>query len=112
MKQTPSQTDPPLPVTLVQLVQRGRPHPHPLRTIMNALCSVARTGGHGRHGPSAGPPWDTVSAFVRTWRLRAGRSDQHHGTPARVGGSWGAAGGAVGAPVSCADAMWDGECGH
>jgi putative transposase len=49
---------------------RGRPRPHPLREICNAIFYVLRTGCPWRYLPSNFPPWQTVFYHFRRWRLK------------------------------------------
>ncbi len=47
----------------------GRPCQHPLRTIVNAIVYVLRTGCAWRLLPHEWPPWQTVYHYFRLWRL-------------------------------------------
>lgn len=47
----------------------GRPRRHPLRTILNALFYVVRSGCPWRLLPRELPPWQTVYHYFRQWRL-------------------------------------------
>jgi putative transposase len=49
--------------------RRGRPRRSVLRLLVNALSYVLRTGCAWRYLPREYPPWQTVSATVRRWRL-------------------------------------------
>ncbi|MWA07637.1 IS5 family transposase [Actinomadura sp. LD22] len=46
----------------------GRPPEHDLRTIMNAILYVDRTGIPWRYLPHDHPPWQTVYGYFRAWR--------------------------------------------
>lgn len=48
---------------------RGRPRVHRLRTILNAILYVVRTGCQWRCLPLEFPPWQTVYHYFRQWRL-------------------------------------------
>ena len=48
--------------------RRGRPRAWPLRLLVNALCSVLRTGCAWRALPREYPPWQTASTTFRQWR--------------------------------------------
>jgi putative transposase len=45
---------------LLPAPKRGRPRTHPLRTILNAIFYLLRTGCAWRYLPSSFPPWQTV----------------------------------------------------
>lgn len=47
----------------------GRPEAYPTREILNAICSLRRSGGSWRMLPHALPPWRMVYHDVRQWRL-------------------------------------------
>ncbi len=47
----------------------GRPAEHARREIVNAILYVLRTGCQWRAMPHDLPPWQTVYAYFRTWRL-------------------------------------------
>ena len=47
----------------------GRPRTHALRTIVNALLSLVRSGCAWRLLPHEYPPWKTVYHYFRQWRL-------------------------------------------
>jgi putative transposase len=47
----------------------GRPRRHRLRTIVNAVLYVLRTGCAWRFLPAGWPPWQTVYYHLRRWRL-------------------------------------------
>ena len=48
----------------------GRPRKWPMRTILNAVFYVVRTGCQWRLLPRDFPPWSTVHHYYfRTWRL-------------------------------------------
>jgi putative transposase len=49
--------------------RRGRPWKHPVRAILDAICSVVRTGCQWRALPHEYPPWSTVHYWFRRWRL-------------------------------------------
>lgn len=55
---------------LPALPKRGRPRTHPLRTILNAIFYLLRTGCPWRYLPSDFPPWQTVFYHFRRMRLR------------------------------------------
>ena len=55
---------------LPALPRRGRPRTHPLRTILNAIFYLLRTGCPWRYLPSNFPPWQTVFYHFRRWHLR------------------------------------------
>ncbi|NEA21950.1 IS5 family transposase [Actinomadura bangladeshensis] len=46
----------------------GRPSEHDLRTIMDAILYVDRTGIPWRYLPHDYPPWQTVYGYFRLWR--------------------------------------------
>jgi putative transposase len=48
--------------------RRGRPRRHSLRTILNAIFYVLRTGCAWRFLPTGLPAWQTVYYYFRTWR--------------------------------------------
>ena len=48
--------------------RRGRPRRHSLRTILNAIFSVLRTGCAWRFLPRELPAWQTVYYYFRKWR--------------------------------------------
>lgn len=55
---------------LVPAVQvGGRPADHLRRDIVNAILYVLRSGCQWRMLPHDLPPWQTVYAYFRTWRL-------------------------------------------
>lgn len=47
----------------------GRPANHPRREGVNAMLSVLRGGTAWRLRPHEFPPWQTVSAYLRQWRI-------------------------------------------
>lgn len=47
----------------------GRPPDHARREVVNAILYVLRTGCQWRALPHDLPPWKTVYAYFRTWRL-------------------------------------------
>jgi putative transposase len=47
----------------------GRPRRHPLRTIVNAIVYVVRSGCAWRLLPHEWPAWQTVYHYFRWWRL-------------------------------------------
>lgn len=47
----------------------GRPRQHPLRTIVNAIGYVLRSGCAWRLLPHEWPPWKTVYHYFRLWRV-------------------------------------------
>src|SRR5262245_58706802 len=47
----------------------GRPRRHSLREILDAICSAVRSGCAWRRLPADFPPWQTVSHYLRAWRL-------------------------------------------
>jgi putative transposase len=49
--------------------RRGRPRRWALRLVVNAIFYVLRTGCAWRYLPREYPPWQTVYATVRRWRL-------------------------------------------
>jgi putative transposase len=49
--------------------RRGRPRRWALRLLVNALFYILRTGCAWRYLPREYPPWPTVYATVRRWRL-------------------------------------------
>jgi putative transposase len=53
---------------LFPAARTGRPRPHRLRTIVNALLEVLRTGCAWRFLPADWPAWQSVSSSLRTWR--------------------------------------------
>lgn len=55
----------------------GHPRYHSLRTIVNALLYVLRTGCAWRLLPTDWPPWQTVYYHLRKWR-RAGTFERLH----------------------------------
>jgi putative transposase len=52
------------------LPRRGRPRTHPLRTILNAIFYLLRTGCPWRYLPDNFPPWQTVFYHFRRWLLQ------------------------------------------
>ena len=50
--------------------RRGRPRRHRLRTILNAIFSVLRTGCAWRFLPTELPAWHTVYYYLRNSNLR------------------------------------------
>ena len=46
----------------------GRPRIYELRTIVNAILYVNKTGCQWRQLPKEFPPWDTVYGYFRRWR--------------------------------------------
>ena len=50
--------------------QRGRPRRWALRLLVNAIFYVLRTGCAWRYLPREYPPWPTVYATFRRWRLQ------------------------------------------
>jgi putative transposase len=55
---------------LPPLSTRGRPRTHSLRTILDAIFYVLRTGCAWRYLPSNFPPWQTVFYHYRRFRLQ------------------------------------------
>ena len=49
--------------------RRGRPWKHPVREIVDAILYLVRTGCQWRTLPHEFPPWSTVHAWFRRWRL-------------------------------------------
>jgi transposase len=49
--------------------RRGRPRTHPMRRILDAICSLLRTGCPWRYLPIDFPPWQTVCSHFRQFRL-------------------------------------------
>ncbi|HEV8190607.1 MAG TPA: IS5 family transposase [Ktedonobacterales bacterium] len=60
----------------------GRPRRHSLRTVVNAVLYVLRTGCAWRLLPADWPPWQSVSYHVRRWR-REGTWERIHTTRRR-----------------------------
>jgi putative transposase len=56
---------------------RGRPRRHSLRTIVNAIFYVLRTGCAWRLLPRDWPAWQTIYHYFRTWR-RDGTWERMH----------------------------------
>ncbi len=54
---------------LFPAARTGHPRQHSLRTIVNALLYVLRTGCAWRLLPADWPPWQTVYYYLRKWRL-------------------------------------------
>jgi putative transposase len=50
---------------------RGRPWRWPLRTILDGIFYIVRTGAQWRQLPHEYPPWPTVYWWFRRWRLDA-----------------------------------------
>ena len=50
--------------------QRGRPHAHSRRRILDAIFYVARSGCQWRMLPLDYPPWQTVYSCFRRWKER------------------------------------------
>ncbi len=48
---------------------RGRPWKHPVREVVDAVMYLVRTGCQWRTLPREFPPWSTVHAWFRRWRL-------------------------------------------
>lgn len=55
---------------LPALSARGRPRTHSLRTILDAIFYVLRTGCPWRYLPTNFPPWQTVFYHFRRFRLQ------------------------------------------
>jgi len=55
---------------LLPAPRRGRPRTHSLRTILDAIFSVLRTGCAWRYLPCNFPPWPTVFYHFRRFRLQ------------------------------------------
>lgn len=55
---------------LPTLSTRGRPRTHTLRTILDAIFYVLRTGCPWRYLPTTFPPWQTVFYHFRRFRLQ------------------------------------------
>jgi len=55
---------------LPHLPPRGRPHTHLLRSILDAIFYVMRTGCGWRYLPCNFPPWQTVFYHFRRLRLK------------------------------------------
>lgn len=53
---------------LFPAARTGRPRRHSLRTLVNALLYVLRTGCAWRFLPADWPPWQTVYYSLRKWR--------------------------------------------
>ena len=53
---------------LLPAARTGHPRQHSLRTIVNALLYVLRTGSAWRLLPPDWPPWQTVYYYLRKWR--------------------------------------------
>lgn len=47
----------------------GRPWAHPLKSILNGIFYVVRTGCQWRYLPQEYPPWPTVYWWFRRWRI-------------------------------------------
>ena len=47
----------------------GRPRIHPLRTVLNAVFYMVRSGCAWRLLPREFPPWKTVHHYFRIWRI-------------------------------------------
>ncbi len=62
---------------LLPAARTGRPRHHRLRTIVNALLYVLRTGCAWRLLPIDWPPWQTVYYYLRKWR-RDGTLERIH----------------------------------
>jgi putative transposase len=54
---------------LFPAARTGHPRRHSLRTIVNALLYVLRSGCAWRLLPADWPPWQTVYYYLRKWRL-------------------------------------------
>ena len=48
---------------------RGRPRTTELRTVVNAIFYVVRTGCQWRYLPNDFPPWQTVYDYFRKWKM-------------------------------------------
>src|SRR5262249_1630246 len=48
----------------------GRPRRVDIREVLNALCYLLRSGCAWRLLPHDFPPWPTVDAYFRRWRLQ------------------------------------------
>ncbi|MEO7000812.1 MAG: IS5 family transposase [Ktedonobacterales bacterium] len=57
------------PLLPLALSRRGRPRKHSLRSILDAIFYVLRTGCSWRFLPHDLPPWKTVYHYFRLWRL-------------------------------------------
>ena len=55
---------------LPEPARRGRPRRWALRLLVNAIFYVLRTGCAWRYLPREYPPWQTVYATFRRWRLQ------------------------------------------
>jgi putative transposase len=53
---------------LLPIAHTGHPRHHSLRTIVNALLYVLRTGCAWRLLPADWPPWQSVYYYLRKWR--------------------------------------------
>ncbi|MFC5826877.1 transposase [Nonomuraea insulae] len=77
----------------------GRPPEHDLRTILDAVLYVARTGIPWRYLPHDYPPWQTVYDYFARWQ-DDGVLDRLAGLlPRAVRTAVGRTGGAAGSPV-------------
>lgn len=57
---------------LPALPRRGRPRSHSLRTVLNVIFYLLRTGCPWRYLPNTFPPWQTAFFHFRRWHLRGG----------------------------------------
>ena len=55
----------------------GRPREHDIRSIINAIRYLLKSGCQWRMLPKEFPPWDSVYGYVRRWR-RTGKWDAMH----------------------------------
>ncbi len=55
----------------------GRPREHDIRSIINGLRYLLRSGCQWRMLPQEYPPWESVYGYVRRWR-RTGKWDEIH----------------------------------
>ena len=53
---------------------------HPLRTMVNAILSINRTGAQWRELDSKYPPWQSVYYHFRQFKLRGIWPGRHRGT--------------------------------
>ncbi len=55
----------------------GRPREHDIRSIINAIRYLLKSGCQWRMLPKEYPPWESVYGYVRRWR-RTGKLDAIH----------------------------------
>jgi putative transposase len=75
---------------LLPVARTGHPRQHRLRTIVNALLYVLRTGCAWRLLPADWPPWQSVYYSLRKWRRDGTLERIHTRLRERLAAPWGA----------------------